>query len=134
MSFTRAALAPAPALAFTAVLALTAAVVSLPARAQAPADPLPESPGKALVASACTVCHQIEVVTAQHHTAAEWDDIVGKMVDRGATLTDAEQDQVQDYLVKNFGVAGAPAPAAPDAAPPAPAPAAPEAPPPTPRG
>ncbi len=125
MNFARTALAPAPALALTAILALAAAVVSLPARAQAPADPLPEAPGKALVASACTICHQVEVVTAQHHTAAEWEDIIGKMVDRGATLTDAEQDQVHDYLTKNFGVEGVPA-AAP------PAPVAPAAPPPAP--
>jgi hypothetical protein len=117
MTPTRAALAPA-----LAVLALTAAIVSLPARAQAPADPLPEGPGKALVASACTVCHQIEVVTAQRHTAAEWDEVIGKMIDRGATLTDAEQDQVQDYLAKNFGVGGTAAPATPpaEAAPPPP--------------
>ena len=129
MTLTRAALAPGPTLAVVAVLALAAAVISLPARAQAPADPLPESPGKALVASACTVCHQIEVVTAQRHTAAEWGDVVGKMVDRGATLTDAEQDQVQDYLAKNFGVAGA---AAPATAPAEASPAQPAPPPPTP--
>lgn len=131
MTLTRAALAPA-----LAVLALTAAVASLPARAQTPADPLPESPGKAVVASACTVCHQIDVVTAQHHTGAEWDDIIGKMVDRGATLTDAERGQVHDYLAKNFGVEGAPAPAAQDAAPPAPTQEptpGPEAPPPAPK-
>lgn len=115
MSFTRAALAPA-----LAVLALAAAVISLPARAQAPAAAQAEDPGKALVASACTVCHQLEVVTAQHHTGPEWEDIIGKMVDRGATLTDAEQDQVHAYLTKNFGVEGAPAAPATDAAPAAP--------------
>ena len=39
--------------------------------------------------------------------------VIGKMVDRGAALTDAEQDQVYDYLVKNFGPEASPAPEAP---------------------
>ena len=125
MTLTRAAFAPA-----LAVLAVAAAVASLPAHAQAPAASPSDDPGKALLASACTVCHQIEVVTSQHHTAADWEDIIGKMVDRGATLTEAEQGQVRDYLAKAYGVEGAAAaPAAATDAAPQPAP---DAPPPTP--
>jgi cytochrome c5 len=105
----RSALAPVLAAPIWAALAL-----SLPAQAQPPAqtsgDILPESPGKALVVSACTTCHQAEVVVAKRRTAAEWDEVIGKMVDRGATLSDAEQDQIYDYLVKNFGAEGAVAP------------------------
>jgi len=93
MTLLRALLAPG--------LALFAA--ALPAAAEGPDDILPEAPAKALVVRACTACHQAPVVVAKRRTAEEWDEMIGKMVDRGAALTDAEQDQVYDYLVKNFG-------------------------------
>ena len=93
---------------------LAAAASALPAQAEGPDDILPEAPAKALVVRACTACHQAPQVVARHRTADEWDVMLGKMVDRGAQLTDAEQDQVYDYLVKYFGAEGAPpAPADP---------------------
>ena len=76
---------------------------ALPASAEGPDDILPEAPAKALVVRACTACHQAPMVVAKRRTAEEWDEMIGKMVDRGAALTDAEQDQVYDYLVKYFG-------------------------------
>ena len=87
------------------VLAFGLAVLAsaLPAAAQGPNDILPDDPAKALVVRACTACHQAPQVVAKRRTAEEWDTMVGKMVDRGATLTDEEQDQVYDYLVKYFG-------------------------------
>lgn len=93
-------------------LGLAALACALPALAQGPDDILPEAPAKALVVRACTACHQAPVVIAKRRTADEWDAMLGKMVDRGAMLTEDEQDQVYDYLVKHFGPEGAP-PAAP---------------------
>src|SRR5436190_23547901 len=79
------------------------AAAAAPASAEGPDDILPEAPAKALVVRACTACHQAPMIVAKRRTADEWDEMIGKMVDRGAALTDAEQDQVYDYLVKNFG-------------------------------
>ena len=76
---------------------------ALPAAAQGPGDVLPEAPAKALVVKACTACHQAQVVVAKRRTADDWDAMIGKMIDRGAPLSEAEQDQVYDYLVKYFG-------------------------------
>lgn len=90
-------------------LSLAAAAVSLPARAEDPNAILPEAPAKALVVRACTACHQAPQVVARRRTAEEWDIMLGKMVDRGAQLTEAEQDQVYDYLVTHFGPEAAPA-------------------------
>jgi len=45
------------------------------------------------------------MVVAKRHTAEEWDDIIAKMVDRGAVASDEEQQQILEYLVKFFGPA-----------------------------
>lgn len=82
---------------------LAAVAVTAPAGATGPNDVLPEAPAKVLVVRACTSCHQAAQIVAKRLTADEWDVMVGKMVDRGARLTEPEQDQVYDYLVKYFG-------------------------------
>jgi hypothetical protein len=87
---------------------LVLAAAALPALAEGPDDILPEAPAKALVVRACTACHQAPTIVARRRTAEEWDEMIGKMVDRGAALTEGEQDQVYDYLVKNFGPEAAP--------------------------
>ena len=71
--------------------------------AAGPNDFLPEAPAKALVVRACTGCHQAPQIVTKRHTPEEWDGLLGKMVGRGAVLTEAEQDQVYDYLVAQFG-------------------------------
>lgn len=89
-----------------AILALSTAILvaCVPkAFAQSPDDALPEGPAKAIVLRACTGCHQPTVIVSKPHSADEWDDIVGKMIGRGAQLTDAEQDEVITYLAQNFG-------------------------------
>jgi hypothetical protein len=84
-----------------------ALVGAVSAGAAGPNDVLPDAPAKALVVRACTGCHQASQIVAKRLTAEEWDVTLGKMVDRGARLTDAEQDEVYDYLVKYFGPPGA---------------------------
>lgn len=86
---------------------LLLAAICTAALAAGPNDVLPEAPAKALVVRACTSCHQAPMVVAKRRTAEEWDEMVAKMVDRGAPLNEAEQDQVYAYLVKNFGPAPA---------------------------
>lgn len=95
-----------------AALVLIAAAVAcaLPALAEGPDDILPDAPAKVLVVKGCTACHQAAMVVAKRRTADEWDAMIGKMVDRGAPLTEDEQDQVYEYLVKYFGPEAAPAP------------------------
>lgn len=85
------------------VSALAALVLAAAGAAAGPNDVLPEAPAKAVVVRACTGCHQAAQIVAKRLTADEWDAMLGKMVDRGARLTDAEQDEVYDYLVKYFG-------------------------------
>ena len=70
----------------------------------------PAAPERDLVARACTACHAPELVIAKRHTPEEWDDIIAKMVDRGAQASDTEQQQILAYLVRFFGPTNAAAP------------------------
>jgi hypothetical protein len=70
----------------------------------------PAAPERDLVVRTCTACHAPELVIAKRHTAEEWDDIIAKMVDRGAQANDTEQQQILAYLVRFFGPSHAAAP------------------------
>jgi hypothetical protein len=98
---------------FTAALGLAAlALTAPPALAAGPNDILPEAPAKAVIVRACTSCHQAPQIVIKPHTDEEWNALIGIMMDRGAKLSEPEQDQVLDYLVKYFGPKAATAPAA----------------------
>lgn len=102
-----------------AVIALAAAALSAgPAGAQAE---LPDGPAKATLTEACTQCHDLGTVTAQHRSAEEWTDVIDRMEGFGASLSDAKKADILAYLSANLGKGDAAAPATP---PPAPAPAA----------
>ena len=64
---------------------------------------LPAAPERELLMRVCTSCHAPELVVSKHRTAEEWDDIIAKMVDRGAQATDEEQQRILTYLVRFFG-------------------------------
>jgi hypothetical protein len=51
----------------------------------------------------CSKCHGVDRIKAKTHTADEWKGIVARMVGKGASLNDAEQQAVVDYLKTNFG-------------------------------
>jgi cytochrome c5 len=63
----------------------------------------PTAPERDLVVRTCTACHAPELVIAKRHTPEEWDDIIAKMVDRGAQANDTEQLQILAYLERFFG-------------------------------
>lgn len=89
-----------------------------------PDDLLPNEPGKAIVISSCTACHDSSEITTRKMSGDQWERMVLKMKDLGATVEDKDQPVLVAYLAKNFG----PTPATPDpsapaaAAPPTPAP------------
>ena len=63
----------------------------------------PAAPERDLVVRTCTACHAPELVISKSHTPEEWDDIIAKMVDRGAQANDTEQQQILAYLARFFG-------------------------------
>jgi cytochrome c5 len=64
---------------------------------------LPEGDGKKTVEAACSSCHGLEVVIDKKLSREAWQGVVKTMVDRGASLTKGEADDVVDYLARNFG-------------------------------
>jgi hypothetical protein len=64
---------------------------------------LPDDPRRALIVRVCTGCHPPEIIAQKRRSADEWDDLIAKMVDRGAAASEQEQQQILEYLVKYFG-------------------------------
>ena len=64
---------------------------------------LPAGPGKELVESRCSTCHDLERVTIVKRNAREWATVMTSMVGRGAAATPDEAKTIQAYLVAKFG-------------------------------
>jgi quinoprotein glucose dehydrogenase len=63
---------------------------------------LPPGPGHDVMVRVCSGCHSPEIVANQHLSAQEWNSLVQNMSARGAIATDAEFDQITDYLARSF--------------------------------
>lgn len=98
------------------VRALSLALVALAASAIVVAAPFQEAgaprsttgvanddPAAALFTRMCVKCHEPARITALRRTRTEWDDVLNKMVERGATGTDEEFEKVYEYLLRHHG-------------------------------
>ena len=61
-----------------------------------------EMPGKALVASRCIGCHELNRVKNASYDKEGWQKTVDRMVLSGAQLTDDQVVQVVDYLAQAY--------------------------------
>ena len=97
---------------FAIILSVLLWAASLPLQAQGAATtpPLPEGPGRSLVSTQCVNCHALDVALSKRGTPAEWSAILKTMIERGASITDADAAIIASYLGQNFGP-GAPPPA-----------------------
>ena len=66
---------------------------------------LPDGDGKEPTQRLCGTCHAAEVVVGKHETKERWGQIVADMVNKGATGSDEELNQVIEYLAAHFGPA-----------------------------
>jgi competence protein ComEA len=66
------------------------------------AQELPDGPGKSAMQQACVKCHDLKQVIARRRTAVDWEMTVDKMITQGAKATDAQLDQILDYLIKYY--------------------------------
>jgi cytochrome c5 len=87
-----------------------------PAAEAAPAAAAGADPGKAILESACTVCHGLDgLANHVYDTKEPYEGLVRNMIGYGATVTDAQIPALVDYMFKAYGkkpAAGAAAPAA----------------------
>ena len=102
------------AVAFCALLATPVAAL---------AQDLPPGPGADALQQGCGGCHGLDTVTAERHDLEGWKGVINDMINNGASLSNAQVDQVANYLNTNFGLA--PPAGDPSATPAAPGTAAP---------
>src|SRR5581483_3612376 len=81
---------------------LTAAVLLQGQSKQGKGRPLPDGPAKAVVETACTTCHALNLITGGGHTPPDWKLVVERMVAAGAEVPKNQVAEVTDYLAKNF--------------------------------
>lgn len=51
----------------------------------------------------CSACHTPERILAARKSRAQWDEVMDKMVSRGAVITDTDYEILMPYLVKSYG-------------------------------
>ncbi len=76
-----------------------------PGQRMPPAKPvaLPDGPGKDLVETRCTTCHDLERVTAAKRTKRDWDGIVANMLQRFGLDAPDEARAIAAYLSAQLG-------------------------------
>jgi cytochrome c5 len=67
------------------------------------AQKLPDGKGKEIIEAACDGCHGVDQIIGRAWSAEKWNEVVKKMVEKGAVLSDEEFKTVIAYLVANFG-------------------------------
>jgi competence protein ComEA len=70
------------------------------ASAQDPAATFPQSEAFTRV---CSSCHDAERILSNRRTRTQWEEVIEKMVERGAEGTDSDFTAVEEYLVRHFG-------------------------------
>jgi competence protein ComEA len=73
-----------------------------PEEIAAMAATLPEGPGREVTVKVCGQCHEPQRAASVRLTREGWSDVVAKMVGLGARGTDAELEQVIEYLATTF--------------------------------
>ena len=68
-------------------------------------EQLPEGPGKQILMTACTSCHNLREVTKFNgfYGRGQWRDIVLTMMDYGAPVNDKQIEVLSDYLTSTLG-------------------------------
>jgi cytochrome c5 len=75
-----------------------------PAGAAAPAGGASSNvaAAKKVLEDVCTSCHDLDLVSDQHLTKAEWQMVVTSMVAKGANLSDKDAPMLVDYLSTTY--------------------------------
>ena len=74
-----------------------------PAQQPSTAAPETDDPDAPLFGQMCVKCHEAARITALRRSKVEWEEIINKMIERGATGTEKDFETVYAYLLRNFG-------------------------------
>ena len=62
-----------------------------------------DDPAAGVFAQTCAKCHDAARITALRRTSAEWEDVIKKMIEKGAPGSEKDFETVYDYLLRNYG-------------------------------
>ena len=62
-----------------------------------------DDPAAPVFAETCGKCHDAARIVAMRRTSAEWEDIIKKMIEKGAPGTEKDFETVYDYLLRHHG-------------------------------
>jgi len=60
-------------------------------------------PGADMFQRVCVLCHTPDRIVSVRKTKVEWEEIIDKMITRGAQVTDDNYGPIEDYLLRNYG-------------------------------
>ena len=89
-----------------ALLTFTALTAASPGQAgsQPPSSGSPaEDPANDLFIQTCNRCHDAARITALRRTKTEWEEVINKMIERGATGSEEDFMTVFGYLRRHYG-------------------------------
>jgi competence ComEA-like helix-hairpin-helix protein len=94
--------------ALAALLAVTiTASAQQPAGAPAPengaAAPAADAKGAATFARVCSTCHDGARILSNRRSRSQWTEVIEKMMERGAQVSDDDFTEVMDYLLRHYG-------------------------------
>jgi len=92
------------ALAGCALVASTLIAAAPPGQGAAQAPPAAaDDPAAGVFAETCGKCHDAARIVAMRRTSAEWEEIIKKMIEKGAPGTEKDFETVFDYLLRHHG-------------------------------
>jgi competence ComEA-like helix-hairpin-helix protein len=62
-----------------------------------------DDPAAPVFTETCGKCHDAARIVAMRRTSAEWEDIIKKMIEKGAPGTEKDFETVYDYLLRHHG-------------------------------
>jgi len=71
--------------------------------AQQPAASAESDPAHELFIQTCNRCHDAARITALRRTKTEWEEVINKMIERGATGSEEDFQTVFGYLRRHYG-------------------------------
>ena len=84
---------------FSAVTILSCALATaLAADGARTLDDLPSGAGRDALVRSCLTCHDLNVVLARGRARADWAEVTGLMIDRGAVIGEDDLEVLLDYL------------------------------------
>jgi competence protein ComEA len=85
------------------VLAATTLVVASAVRQDAQAQAASDDPATSAFEAMCSDCHDSERIVSPRRSKADWEDVINKMIEKGATGSAKDFETVFGYLLRHYG-------------------------------